>query len=118
MPRSVRSSGRHTPHGSLVRGWGAVTALLLALGTTLAVGPASAQPAADQGERQIESRIVNVNGEMIQLDDGTVVRVPHGLALQSDLREGKRVKVRYEVKEGKPVAKAIEFLQEPSRSKP
>ena len=55
---------------------------------------------------------------MIQLDDGTVVRVPHGLALQSDLREGKRVKVRYEVKEGKPVAKAIEFLQEPSKSKP
>ena len=118
MARAVGFSGRRTRRRSLVRGWGALTALLLALGATLAAGPASAQPAVDQGERQIESRIVNVNGEMIQLDDGTVVRVPHGLALQSDLREGKRVKVRYEVKEGKPVAKAIEFLQEPSKSKP
>lgn len=118
MPRTVRSSVRRTPRGSPVRGWGALTALLLAVGAALAAGHASAQPAVDQGERQIESRIVNVNGEMIQLDDGTVVRVPHGLALQSDLREGKRVKVRYEVKEGKPVAKAIEFLQEPSKNKP
>jgi hypothetical protein len=80
--------------------------------------PVSAQPAPDQGERQVESRIVNVNGEMIQLDDGMVVRVPHGLALQGDLREGKRVKVRYEVKEGKPVAKSIEFLPGPSGTKP
>jgi len=118
MPRTVGWSGRQTPRGRLVRGWGVLTALLVALVATLAAGPASAQPAVDQGERQIESRIVNVNGEMIQLDDGTVVRVPHGLALQSDLREGKRVKVRYEVKEGKPVAKAIEFLQEPSKGKP
>jgi Protein of unknown function (DUF1344) len=117
MPRIVRSSDRHTPRWRLVRGLGALTSLLLALGTTVAGGPACAQPAADPGERQIESRIVNVNGEMIQLDDGTVVRVPHGLALQSDLREGKRVKVRYEVKDGKPVAKTIEFLQEPSGNK-
>jgi Protein of unknown function (DUF1344) len=98
--------------------WAVLAALTLALGTVVATRPASAQPAPEQGERQIESRIVNVNGEMIQLDDGTVVRIPHGLALQADLREGKRVKVRYEVKEGKPVAKSIEFLPEPSGSKP
>jgi len=97
------------------RGWAALTALLLAL---VVVVPASAQPVPEQGERQVESRIVNVNGEMVQLDDGTVVRVPHGLALQADLREGKRVKVRYEVKEGKPVAKSIEFLPGPSGTKP
>lgn len=94
-----------------------MTALMLTLGTTVAPRPTSAQPA-EQGERQIESRIVNVNGEMIQLDDGTVVRVPQSLALQADLREGKRVKVRYEVKEGKPVAKSIEFLQGPPGGKP
>ncbi len=95
-----------------------MAALTLALGTVVATRPVSAQPTPEGGERQIESRIVNVNGEMIQLDDGTVVRVPHGLALQADLREGKRVKIRYEVKEGKPVAKSIEFLQAPSGSKP
>src|SRR5262244_3554026 len=118
MPRTVRWSGRQTPRGRLVRGWGVLTALLVALVATLAAGPAFAQPAVDQGERQVESRIVNVNGEIIQLDDGTVVRVPHGLALQGDLREGKRVKIRYEVKEGKPVAKSIEFLPGRSGTKP
>jgi len=103
------------PPCTLRRGWVALTALMLALGVVVCV---AAQPAPDQGERQVESRIVNVNGEMIQLDDGMVVRVPHGLALQGDLREGKRVKVRYEVKEGKPVAKSIEFLPGPSGTKP
>lgn len=114
MRRIAGSSTGHTSHWTVVRVWVAATALMLALGAPAA----AAQPAVEQGERQIESRIANVNGEMIQLDDGTVVRVPHGLALQADLREGRRVKIRYELKEGTPVAKAIEFLQEPSGSKP
>jgi hypothetical protein len=116
--RTLRSLNRQfldAPPGTSRRAWAALTALMLALGMVV---PVSAQPTPDQGERQVESRIVNVNGEIIQLDDGTVVRVPHGLALQGDLREGKRVKVRYEVKEGKPVAKSIEFLPGPSGTKP
>jgi len=117
MRRTLRSLNGQSfaPPCTSRRGWAALTALMLALGVVV---PVSAQPASDQGERQVESRIVNVNGETIQLDDGTVVRVPHGLALQGDLREGKRVKVRYEVKEGKPVAKSIEFLPGPSGTKP
>jgi len=71
-----------------------------------------AQPPVDQGQHERESRIVNVNGELIQLSDGTVVRVPQGLALQADLREGRMVKVKYEVKGGQNVATSIEFLEE------
>jgi hypothetical protein len=95
------------------RAWGVVAMLVLALGVAMATRPAFTQPA-EQGERQVESRIVNVNGELIQLDDGTVVRIPPALALQTDLREGRRVKVSYEVKDGKPIAKSIQFLDEPS----
>jgi len=87
--------------------------LVLALGVATATRPAFTQ-AAEQGERQVESRIVNINDEVIQLGDGTVVRVPPALALQTDLREGRRVKVSYEVKDGKPIAKSIQFLDEPS----
>jgi len=111
----MKGQSLDAPHWTPIRGWVALTALMLALGVVVS---ATAQPASEQGERQVESRIVNVNGEMIQLDDGTVVRVPHGLALQADLREGKRVKVRYEVKEGKAVAKSIEFLPGPAGTKP
>jgi hypothetical protein len=84
----------------------AVLALVLGAGTNW---PVSAQPAVDQGQRELESRIVNVNGELIQLSDGTVVRIPQGLALQADLREGRIVKVKYEVKGGESVATSIEF---------
>jgi hypothetical protein len=57
----------------------------------------------------LEGRIVNVNGEMIQLADGTVVRVPLGLASPQDLREGRAVKIRYEVKDKEYVATGIDF---------
>ena len=107
-----------TPIWTRMGGWPALAALMFAVGTAIAIPAASAQPVPGQGERQIETRIVNVNGEMIQLDDGTVVRVPQGVALQTDLREGRRVKIRYEVKEGKAVAKSIEFLPGPSGTKP
>jgi hypothetical protein len=95
------------------RAWLVIAALTAALGAGT-VRPGLTQPVADQKEHAVESRIVNVNGELIQLSDGTVVRVPHGLALQSDLREGRKVKVRYHIKEGQPFAKSIEFLDEPS----
>jgi hypothetical protein len=88
----------------------AVVALVAGAGTSR---PAFGQPAGDQGQqREMESRIVNVNGELIQLSDGTVVRVPQGLALQADLREGRVVKVKYEIKDGQSVATSIEFLGE------
>ncbi len=89
----------------------AMAALMLVLGAATTTRPGFSQPA-EQPEHELESRIVNVNGELIQLGDGTVVRVPHGLALQTDLREGRRVKVIYELKDGKPVAKSIKFLEE------
>jgi Protein of unknown function (DUF1344) len=95
------------------RAWLALATLVLSVGLATLSRPAFAQPA-QQGERQIESKIINVNGELIQLDDGTVVQVPHALALQKDLREGRKVKVSYEIKDGKPVAKSIQFLDEPS----
>lgn len=93
--------------------WLALATLVLSIGLATLSHPVFAQPA-QQGERQIESRIVNVNGELIQLDDGTAVQVPHALALQKDLREGRKVKISYEIKDGKPVAKSIQFLDEPS----
>ena len=60
----------------------------------------------------MESRIVNVNGPLIQLSGGTVVQVPQALALQADLREGRAVKLKYEIKDGKNVATSIEFPEE------
>jgi hypothetical protein len=87
----------------------ATLALVLASGTNALV---FAQPAADPQQRRLESRIVNVNGELIQLTDGTVVRVPPALALQADLREGRVVKLTYEVKDGQSIATSIEFRED------
>jgi len=87
----------------------AVMALVVGVGPNR---PVFGQAAVDQGPRELESRIVNVNGALIQLSDGTVVRVPQGLALQADLREGRVVKVKYEIKDGQSVATSIEFLDE------
>ena len=95
------------------RVWLALVALVLSGALVTMSHPAFTQPARP-GERQVESKIVNINGELIQLDDGTVVQVPPALALQSDLREGRKVKVSYELKDGKPVAKSIQFLDKPS----
>ena len=53
-----------------------------------------------------------MNGELIQLTDGTVVRVSPALALQADLREGRAVKLTYEVKDGQSIATSIEFLED------
>lgn len=90
----------------------AVAVLALVAGAGMS-RPAFGQPAGDQGQqRELESRIVNVNGELIQLSDGTVVRVPQALALQADLREGRVVKVKYEIKDGQSVATSIQFLGE------
>jgi hypothetical protein len=88
----------------------ATLALAFSPGTSRVV---FAQPSTDQGQHERESRIVNVNGELIQLSDGTVVRVPHGLAHQADLREGRFVKIKHEVKGGRNVATSSEFLEEP-----
>jgi hypothetical protein len=87
----------------------AALALVHGAGTTR---PVFAQLPVDQGQREREGRIVNVNGELIQLSDGIVVRVPEGVAPQADLREGRVVKVRYQVKDGQSVATSIEFLGE------
>ena len=95
------------------RAWLGFVTLVLFVGMATTSRPAFTQPA-QQGERQVESKIVNINGELIQLDDGTVVQIPPALALQTDLREGRKIKVSYEIKDGKPVAKSIQFLDEPS----
>ena len=87
----------------------AVLALVVGVGPKR---PVFGQAAVDQGPREVESRIVNVNGALIQLSDGTVVRVPQALALQADLRAGRAVKIKYEVKDGQSVATSIEFLED------
>jgi hypothetical protein len=87
----------------------AALAVILGGGTSR---PVFAQLPVDQGQRELEGRIVNVNGELIQLSNGIVVRVPQGLAPQADLREGRVVKVRYQVKGGQNVATSIESLEE------
>jgi hypothetical protein len=89
-----------------------------ALVTIVVLGLAAAGPSrsvlgqtssSEQGEQELEGRIVNVSGEKIQLADGTVVRVPAALAGSADLREGHAVKLRYAVKDKENVATAIEF---------
>jgi hypothetical protein len=87
----------------------AVLALVVGVGPNR---PVFGQAAVDQAPRELESRIVNVNGALIQLSDGTAVRVPQGVALQADLRAGRVVKVKYEIKDGQNVATSIEFLEE------
>jgi hypothetical protein len=87
-------------------------ALAIAAVLTLAFGAGMSQPAIAQAPVEVESRIVNVNGPLIQLSGGTVVQVPQALALQADLREGRAVKLKYEIKDGKNVATSIEFPEE------
>ena len=89
----------------------ALATLALILGASTS-RPISAQSPVDQGQHELKGRIANVNGELIQLSDGIVVRVPQGVAPQADLREGRVVKVRYQVKGGQSVATSIEFLEE------
>jgi hypothetical protein len=88
-----------------------VVAVMIALvaGGVGPIGLLQAQVTPDQ--RDLEGRIANVNGELIQLADGTVVRVPAGLASALDLREGRVVKIRYEVREKQNVATGIDFLE-------
>jgi len=87
-----------------------VTIVVLSLATAGPGRSLHAQPASsDAPEHELEGRIVNVNGEMIQLTDGTVVRVPAGLAPSADLKEGQVVKVRYAVKDRENVATAIDL---------
>jgi hypothetical protein len=87
-------------------------ALAVAAVLALAFGAGMSQPAVAQAPVEVESRIVNVNGPLIQLSGGTVVQVPQALALQADLREGRAVKLKYEIKGGKNVATSIEFPEE------
>ena len=62
------------------------------------------------GQESTDSRIVNVNEHTIQLDNGTVVRIPEGLVAQAALRAGRAVKVTWQAKGGENVAMAVEFL--------
>lgn len=87
-------------------------ALVLGAGHQGSVLAQPATPAPSQPGEAIESRIVNVNGELIQLRDGTVVRVPTGLTAAADLREGRPVKLRYAVKDKQNVVTSIEFPEE------
>jgi hypothetical protein len=87
-------------------------ALAVAAVLALAFGAGMSHPAVAQAPVEVESRIVNVNGPLIQLSGGTVVQVPQALALQADLREGRAVKLKYEIKDGKNVATSIEFPEE------
>jgi hypothetical protein len=96
----------------------------VAAALALAIGLGSGAPALAQAPdarperpnaQAVESRIVNVNEHVIQLDDGTVVRIPEGLAAKDNLRAGRVVKLTYEASGPENVATSVEFLDEERR---
>ena len=89
----------------------ATTVLALISGAGMS-GAAVAQTPLEQGQREVQNRIANVNGQKIQLSGGTVVQVPETVATEGDLKEGRMVKVKFEVKDGQNVATSLEFPEE------
>jgi len=90
-----------------------IVVMAAALAVAIGAGPtvsALAQPTTVQDQREAEGRIVNVNGDLIQLGDGTTVRVPQGVAPPTELQEGLMVKVRYETKNGQNVATSVQII--------
>ena len=86
------------------------------LGMAATAGPtdlALAQPATVQAQHELEGRIVNVNADLIELRDGTTVRIPPGVASLAELKEGVMVKVRYEVKNNQNIATAVQIMEAP-----
>ena len=77
------------------------------------IGLAFAQPATVQAQAEVEGRIVNVNADLIELRDGTTVRIPPGGASLAELKEGVMVKVRYEVKNNQNIATAVQIMEAP-----
>jgi len=94
----------------------AAAALTLAIGvgsgaSALAQAPDARDARPERADAQaVESRIVNVNEDVIQLRDGTVVRIPEGLAARDHLRAGRLVKLTYEARGSENVATSVEFL--------
>jgi hypothetical protein len=76
--------------------------------------PATAQPAGAQSQRMVESRIVSVLGNQVQLHDGTMMTVPLGVATPSELELGNTVRLTYEVRNGQNVATSIQVVDRPS----
>jgi len=66
-----------------------------------------------QAQHELEGRIVNVNADLIELRDGTTVRIPPGVASLAELKEGVMVKVRYEVKNNQNIATAVQIMEAP-----
>src|SRR5262249_49770234 len=91
----------------------AVLALAIGVGpgaSALAQAPDAREARPERPNAQVESRIVNVNEDVIQLRDGTVVRIPEGLAAKDNLRAGRLVKLTYEARGPENVATSVEFL--------
>ncbi len=80
--------------------------------------PATAQPAGARSQRVVESRIVTVLGNQVQLHDGTMVTIPQAVATPSELDLGNTVRLTYEVKNGQNVATSIQVVDRPSGVKP
>src|SRR5262245_22595842 len=94
----------------------AAAALAVAIGagpgaSALAQAPDTRDARPERSNAQaVESRIVNVNEDVVQLRDGTVVRIPEGLAAKDNLRSGRVVKLTYEARGQENVATSVEFL--------
>ncbi len=80
--------------------------------------PATAQPAGAPGQRVVESRIVSVLGNQVQLHDGTTLTIPRDVATPSELELGGTVRLTYEVRNGQNVATSIQIMDRPGSVKP
>jgi len=61
----------------------------------------------------VESRIVSVLGDQVQLHDGTMMTVPRDVAKPSELELGNTVRLTYEVRNGQNVATSIQVVDRP-----
>jgi len=91
---------------------GALAALVVA---SLA---AMAQPASAQGQRVVESRIIDVVGNQVLLHDGTTVSIPRDVAQPNELAHGDTVRLHHEVRDGQNVATSIQFMDRPGGLRP
>jgi hypothetical protein len=76
--------------------------------------PAFAQPAkSPSNQREVESRVVTLTGNQVQLHDGTTVTIPGNGADPTEIEQGDTVKLTYEVRDGRNIATSIRFIDRP-----
>src|SRR5688572_2870602 len=89
-----------------------IAALITATGAGANL-PALAESAKSLGQREVESRVVTLRGNQVQLHDGTTVIIPRNVADPTEIEQGDTVKLTYEVKNGRNIATSIRFIDRP-----